>query len=268
MRILIANDHPLLNDGLRHTLAGLPTIELVGQASSLAETIRMVGELEPHVLVIDPQMQHGTHDGLHVIKMIRGEWPQTAIVILTAQHDNEHMLRALRIGVASYLTTHAERSTLLRALHAAARGETLLAAEAMHHLLAQLESTHHHNQPHVQEATITTTSNEPVQTTNDSELQTAKHSELHTMMTRQTTSIRMSKQAAMLEKQPLTERECEVLQRVARGERNKEIASTLGISSPTVKTHLANIYFKLGVDSRAAAIAIALEKGMISLLHC
>ncbi|GAC1368364.1 MAG: hypothetical protein NVS2B12_15860 [Ktedonobacteraceae bacterium] len=63
----------------------------------------------------------------------------------------------------------------------------------------------------------------------------------------------------------LTERECEILQGVAHGERNKEIAARLGISEPTVKSHLANIYFKLNVDSRASAVAVAIQRGIFSL---
>jgi NarL family two-component system response regulator YdfI len=61
----------------------------------------------------------------------------------------------------------------------------------------------------------------------------------------------------------LTDRELEVLEAVARGERSKEVASHLGISERTVKAHLASIYNKLGVDSRAAAIAVAAQKGML-----
>jgi NarL family two-component system response regulator YdfI len=64
----------------------------------------------------------------------------------------------------------------------------------------------------------------------------------------------------------LTDRELEVLASVARGERSKEIASHLGISERTVKAHLASIYNKLGVDSRAAAIAVAAEKGLLAKL--
>jgi NarL family two-component system response regulator YdfI len=61
----------------------------------------------------------------------------------------------------------------------------------------------------------------------------------------------------------LTERELEVLQAAARGERNKEIAYKLGITERTVKAHLASIYQKLSVDSRAAAVAVAAQKGML-----
>ncbi|HLZ56574.1 MAG TPA: response regulator transcription factor [Ktedonosporobacter sp.] len=62
----------------------------------------------------------------------------------------------------------------------------------------------------------------------------------------------------------MTDREREILAGVARGERNKEIAARLGISEPTVKSHLVNIYGKLRVDSRASAVAIAIERGLIS----
>jgi two-component system, NarL family, response regulator YdfI len=62
----------------------------------------------------------------------------------------------------------------------------------------------------------------------------------------------------------LTDRELEVLQSVAHGERSKEIAVQLGISERTVKAHLASIYNKLGVDSRAAAIAIAAQMGLLA----
>jgi NarL family two-component system response regulator YdfI len=61
----------------------------------------------------------------------------------------------------------------------------------------------------------------------------------------------------------LTERELEVLQSAARGERNKEIAYKLGITERTVKAHLASIYQKFNVDSRAAAVAIAAQKGLL-----
>jgi len=62
----------------------------------------------------------------------------------------------------------------------------------------------------------------------------------------------------------LTERELEVLQSAARGERNKEIAYKLGITERTVKAHLASIYQKFGVDSRAAAVAVAAQKGLLA----
>lgn len=75
--------------------------------------------------------------------------------------------------------------------------------------------------------------------------------------------VSSSKESASQTESILTERELEVLQSASRGERNKEIAYKLGITERTVKAHLASIYQKFGVDSRAAAVAIAAQKGML-----
>ncbi|GCF11380.1 LuxR C-terminal-related transcriptional regulator [Dictyobacter arantiisoli] len=216
--LLIANDHQVVQDGLRCMLAGSPEIELVGCASSIPETIRLVGECEPDVLLIDPHMPE--QDGWQAIQLIRGEWPQVAILIYTGQQHDDHLLRALRAGVSAYLPLRSERAALLYAIHAVGHGHTLLAPEAVARLLACINTNSLHlSAPGPQKST-------------DSEL---------------------------------TEREREVLQRVVYGERNKEIAVCLSISEPTVKSHLASIYFKLGVDSRASAVAVALERGILTL---
>jgi NarL family two-component system response regulator YdfI len=77
---------------------------------------------------------------------------------------------------------------------------------------------------------------------------------------------RVEPEQAAEEVQQITERERAILTLVARGERNKEIAAKLNISEPTVKTHLSRIYYKLGVDSRSSAVAVAMERGLISTL--
>ena len=81
------------------------------------------------------------------------------------------------------------------------------------------------------------------------------------VLSRKNTSVAETKST---EPANLTEREQEVLEAVARGDRSKEIAAQLGISERTVKAYLASIYSKLGVDSRAAAIAVAAQKGFLS----
>lgn len=73
----------------------------------------------------------------------------------------------------------------------------------------------------------------------------------------------LSESPAMSEAGALTDREREVLQAIARGERSKEIAARLGIGIRTVGSHITNIYFKLNVDSRASAVAAALERGLL-----
>lgn len=216
LRLLLANEHQVIFEGVRAMLLGCTDIDLVGYATSIPAMIRLVGELQPDVLLVDPYMCG--QDGLQAIRLIRGEWPQTRIIVLAIEHDEDHLFRALRCGISAYLTLRTERATLLHAIRTAARGETLLPPGCMERLLARTELTHEHSPP----------------LTTPGELE-------------------------------LTDREREVLQRVASGERNKEIAAGLGISEPTVKSHLTNIYFKLGVDSRASAVAVALERGLLSL---
>ncbi|MBA2397093.1 MAG: response regulator transcription factor [Ktedonobacteraceae bacterium] len=218
MRVLIANDHPVICEGLRTMLAETREFTLVGCATSMPEAIRMVGDWQPGVLLVDPYMQG--QDGFRAIEMIRGEWPHVAVIVLTSHKNEELMLRCLHVGASAYLTLHTDRAGLLHALRTAVRGETLLRLENVAWLLAS--------------ATAAVSKSVP------------------------------SPSAG--EKGPgpeLTKREREILQRVASGERNKEIAAHLCISEPTVKSHLVAIYFKLGVDSRASAVAVGMERGLI-----
>jgi len=217
IRVLIANDHPVICEGLRFMLSEASEIELVGCATSMPETMRMVGDWQPGVLLVDPYMQG--QDGFRAIEMMRGEWPHVAIIVLTIQRNEELLLRSLRTGAAAYLTLHTDRAGLLHALRTAIRGETLLHLENVVSLLTHIASS---------------------VAKGDGAL------------------------AGKDEGPALTKREREILQEVASGERNKEIAARLGISEATVKSHLVAVYFKLGVDSRASAVAVAMERGLLS----
>src|SRR5450432_2101996 len=124
IRVLIANDHPVICEGLRLMLSEASEIELLGCATSMPEAIRMVGDWQPGVLLVDPYMQG--QDGFRAIEMIRGEWPHVAIIVLTSHKNEELMLRSLRVGASAYLTLHTDRAGLLHALRTAVRGETLL----------------------------------------------------------------------------------------------------------------------------------------------
>jgi NarL family two-component system response regulator YdfI len=216
IRVVIADDHLIVREGLRLILETGPGIELVGDAADGAEVCRLVEELQPDVVLMDLRMPG--MDGLQAIEHIHTRWPQIAIVILTTYNENDLMLRGLRAGASGYLLKDTSRETLLDAIRIAARGETLLQPETMALILAHTPPS---NTPH--------------------------------------TSTIASNAKATIE---LTEREQEVLAAVARGERSKEIATHLGIAERTVKAHLSSIYAKLGVDSRAAAVAAALEHGL------
>jgi len=210
IRIVIADDHMVVREGLRLILEGQEEFALVGDAADGAAAVALVADLQPDVALIDLRMPG--MGGLEAVAHIHNAWPRVALVILTTYNDDDLMLQALQAGARGYLIKDTTRDTLFQAIRAAARGETLLQPETMARLLAR-------------------TTPAP----------TRGHGPLD-----------------------LTERELEVLDGVVRGERNKEIAARLGLSEPTVKTHLASIFGKLSVESRAAAAVAAIERGLVS----
>jgi NarL family two-component system response regulator YdfI len=217
IRVLVADDHLIIRQGLRLILETADDIELVGEASDGAEALQQAAALQPDVIVMDLRMPG--MDGLAAIERLRVDQPGIAVVILTTFNEDDLMLRGLRAGAKGYLLKDTDRETLFDTLRAAARGETLLQPDIMQRLLA-----------------ITQPQPAPAR-------QLAPPS---------------------AERNPLlTEREREVLAGVARGERSKEIAARLGITERTVKAHLDSIFNKLGVDSRAAAVSEALQRGLL-----
>jgi two-component system, NarL family, response regulator YdfI len=212
IRILIADDHLIIRQGLRLILETEPDFELVGEAADGAEAIRLCAKLHPEVVLMDLRMPG--MDGLTAIERLHTEQPEIAVVILTTFNEDELMLRGLQAGARGYLLKDTDRAALFDTIRAAARGETLLKPAIMAKVLASAGSQVSNKKP-----------NESIAI--------------------------------------LTDRESQVLEGVARGERSKEIAARLGISERTVKAYLASIYDKLGVDSRAAAIAVAAQKGLL-----
>lgn len=211
IRVLIADDHEVVRDGLRLILETEEDFQVVGEAADGAQAVQLTGELQPQVVLMDLRMPG--MDGLTAIDQIRARWPAVALVILTTYNEDNLMMRGLRAGACGYLLKDTNRQTLFVTLRAAARGEVLLKPDVLARVLAQQQSNGQ---------------GRPVE-----------------------------------QGLALTEREQEVLVAVARGERSKEIALHLQISERTVKAHLASIYNKLGVDSRAAAIALAAQRGWL-----
>ena len=209
IRILVADDHLIIRQGLRMILETQAGMQMVGEAADGAEALRLCAELNPDVVLMDLRMPG--MDGLTAIEKLRVEQPGIAVVILTTFNEDDLMMRGLRLGAKGYLLKDTGRETPFNTIRAAARGETLLNPEIMQRVLSQADTTG----------------------------------------------------PAASAQSDLTERELEVLRGVAKGERSKEIALRLGISERTVKAHLASIYNRLGVDSRAAAIAVAAQRGLL-----
>ena len=207
IRVLLADDHLIVRDGLRMIIEAAADIECVGEACNGQEAIALAQEYQPDVILMDLQMP--LVSGIEAIEQIKTTQPQIAIVILTTYDEDELMLKGLHAGACAFLLKDTDRNTLKETIRAASLGKTLLTPEIMDRLL------------------------------------TYSYAEPKGL------------------KSQLTNREFEVLQLAADGLRSKEIALNLAISERTVKSHLTSIYNKLGVDSRAAAIASAMKLGIL-----
>ncbi len=139
IRVLIADDHLIVREGLQLILETAEEFELVGEAVDGAQAVQLANELKPDVILMDLQMPRV--DGLTAIEQIRARQPDVAIVILTTYNEDDRMIRGLRAGARGYLLKDTDRETLLNTIRAAARGETLLKPEIMARVLAHADST-------------------------------------------------------------------------------------------------------------------------------
>lgn len=213
IRVLIADDHLVVRQGLQMILNTEEDFQVVGEAPDGGTAVHLAEELQPDVVLMDLRMPG--MDGLEAIGHIHANWPHIALVILTTYNEDALMIRGLQAGARGFLLKDTGRKSLFNTIRAAARGETLLQPEILTRVLAHTDA--------------------PANPT-------------------------VKKPATAW---GLTERELEVLTAVSRGDRNKEIALQLGVTERTIKAHLTNIYNKLGVDSRAGAVSMAIQKGIL-----
>nr|WP_272956623.1 response regulator transcription factor [Kribbella solani] len=203
--MLIADDHPIVRDGLSGMFAAEPGFEVVGQAGDGAEAVRMAETLRPDVILMDLQMPD--MNGLTAITELAERGITSRVLVLTTYDTDGYVVPAIEAGATGYLLKDAPRDDLLRAVQAAAEGKSVLAPSVANTLMNHVR-------------------------------------------TPPTPDI-------------LSPRELEVLQAVAAGNTNREIAAHLFISEATVKTHLLNIYAKLTAPDRASAVAKAFKLGLL-----
>ena len=201
--VLIADDHPIVRDGLRGIFTSRG-FEVLGEAANGAEAVALAERLRPDVVLMDLRMP-GT-DGVAAITELARLGNPARVLVLTTYDTDSDVLPAVEAGATGYLLKDAPREDLFRAVEAAARGEAVLSPAVASRLMGRVR--------------------EPA-------------------------------------REPLSQREREVLTLVARGSTNKEAAKKLFISEATVKTHLIHVYAKLGVKDRAAAVAVAFERGLL-----
>ncbi|MEU5670770.1 response regulator [Micromonospora sp. NPDC047762] len=205
VRLLIVDDHPVVRDGLRGMFTGDPDFEVVGEAADGSEALALVASLRPDVVLMDLRMPG--MDGVTAIRRLARTGSTARVLVLTTYDTDADVLPAIEAGATGYLLKDTPREDLVRAVRAAARGESVLAPSVAGRLMGRLRA--------------------PAE-------------------------------------EPLSQRELEVLTLVARGASNREAATRLFISEATVKTHLLHVYAKLGVNDRAAAVATAYDRGLLT----
>ena len=121
IKVLIADDHAIVRAGLRTLITSESDLELLGEATGGLESIEKVHELNPDVLVLDISMPD--LDGIEVVRILKQELSQCAILILTVHEDEALLREAIRIGAAGYIIKHAAESELIAAIRSVYRGE-------------------------------------------------------------------------------------------------------------------------------------------------
>src|SRR6266705_3569015 len=211
IKVLIADDHSLVRQGLRRYLEMAGDIEVLGEASNGAEVLKLIenGQGEPDIVLLDIRMPE--MDGLETARRIRVRHPGIGIIMLTAYDDRQFVVEAVRAGARGYVLKARDAEHLIQTVRLVAGGNLVI----------------------------------------DPRLVVALADEL-------SQSKERDRQA-----ETLTAREIEVLQLLAFGHTNRDIAEKLYISPDTVKTHLEHIFEKLGASDRTAAVAEALRRRLI-----
>jgi two-component system, NarL family, response regulator LiaR len=204
IRVVIADDHRVVRDGLCYLLSQERDVSVVGEAGDGRQTVDVVAATLPDVLLLDLYMPG--LDGHAVMSLLSDTPGRPAVVVLTSATDDEHLVRAMRAGATAYVLKTAPAEHVIAAIRGAAGGTSSLSPE---------------------------------------------------LLTRLTQALR--RPPAPDPFQPLSPREREVLQLIARGFSNREIARDLSIGEQTVKTHVRGILTKLGLQDRVQAAIFALR---------
>jgi two-component system, NarL family, response regulator NreC len=213
VRILIADDHPLIRGGLRTLLAHEPRFQVVAEAANGLEAVEAADRERPHVAILDIGMP--TLNGIEAARRISAGAPDIQLVMLTVYSDEGYLLNALRVGARGYVLKSSAESEIVDAVRAVSEGKAFFSPKVSR-ILAE-------DYMRVLE-----------------EQQVSDSFDL------------------------LTGRERQILQLLAEGQSNKDIATILDLSPTTVICHRQHIFQKLDLHSISDLILYAIRKGVIS----
>jgi DNA-binding NarL/FixJ family response regulator len=136
LRVVLADDHAMVRQGIRQFLEEEPDIAVVAEAADGQEALRLVGQHHPDVAILDVQMPGMT--GVEVTREIRSRFPEIRILVLTAYDDDPYVFALLRAGADGYILKSAQAEDLVRALRSVASGQTALSPEIARKVVQQV----------------------------------------------------------------------------------------------------------------------------------
>ena len=212
IRVLLADDHMIVREGLRALLEAEEDIEVVGEAENGRQAVQLIKRLRPDVIVMDIAMP--LLNGLEVTRRIVKEVPATRVLILSAHGDDEYIRQAVLLGAAGYLVKQTSADVLGRAIREIQKGNPFFS-------------------PSIAKRLPGLSSESP------------------------------DGRGAIPKKAGLSSREVEVLQLIAEGKANKQVARELGISIKTVEKHRQHLMSKLDLHDTAGLTRYAIAAGII-----
>jgi two-component system, NarL family, response regulator LiaR len=259
-RLLIADDHALVREGLRTMLSGEEGIEVIAEANDGRQALHTCRELKPDLVLMDVRMP--VMDGLEATKKIKQEMPKTSVMMVTMHENPDYLFEAVKAGAAGYVLKDASGERLLSAVRRTLEGESPLNQELAMRLLRRLarESSGERKS----KGGSGSTSKEPPEDAPEK-----AGGEGDEPLTAQPVATRSgahhagsgesahSRGPAQIES--LTPREVEVLKLLSQGQTNTQIAQNLLFSVSTVKAQVRSILSKLGVSDRTQAAVRAIE---------
>jgi two-component system, NarL family, response regulator DegU len=223
INLLIVDDHPLFRQGVRWSLNEEQDIKVIGDAPSAEEALEFISVSAPDVVLVDINLPN--MDGLEMTRLVHRTYPSVGVIVLSMRESDEQAFNALRAGAAAYYSKEIHPTQLAQSIRRVARGEYVI-NEVMF------------DEPKVAARILNQFRDMDRGVTTAEEVNFAVFS-------------------------PLSEREIEVLDKIAGGSSNKEIAEGLGISTQTVKNHISSILRKLSLNDRTQAVIYALRRGWI-----
>ena len=208
IKIIIADDHPIVRGGLKQMLAGESDMELIGEAQNAAELLELFSRHSCDVLVLDVSMPD--RSGLDVLKEIKRERPHLAALVLTMHPEDQYAMRAFQAGAAGYLTKQSASAELIKAIRRVAAGGKYVTPALAERLAAYL-----------------------------------------------------GPDEGKLPHERLSDREQEVLRKIASGKSVSQIADELFLSPNTISTYRARLLEKLNLRNSAELIHYAITNHLI-----